>query len=202
MHYSAINEALRVRVGLQKLYPYQSQKHLTTESGPVAGLFSGGDDIRLKAGMSNLNAVLTYLHEVAHLIADRANIGDTPDSRSHNPYFAVLLAVMYRRAGLLDHLSIYEFADKGERVNGEGALPDDRVLIRRFRYVLRRSAQLAALPHSIEAIAALLLKEDVLPLWQGASQSKAKPARQWGVWWCGVAAGALTMAAGVLVVLW
>lgn len=167
-----INEALRERVKLEKLYPWQFEENLHTDGKPCAGQF-----IR-KTGEIFLNAFLkkspnriipVYLHEVGHLIAHKFKLDESLDADAHNQYFAVLVAVMYRRANMLEWLKIYDFCDtkNGQRTFlRDSPMLDDEALIKRFRYILRRSSALAESPLSIEQIAQKIFMQDALTHWR------------------------------------
>lgn len=183
---SIINDDLRRRVGLCRLYPY-SLCNIThclayADLGAQAIVMAREVAIYKPRRISSI-----YLHEVGHIIAAAEGIDDDPDARMHNRYFACLVAVMYRRVGLLDCLHVYDFADTNERQSSFGTsldLPDDGELADRFSYILHRSAQLAPLPLSIEQIARKMYQEDVFPAWTGrAWHTSRKPApSRWRAW--------------------
>lgn len=175
-----INNDLRKRVGLRKLYPYSVVQGLSVGGARCAGCaytFEGA--LFLNADLIGAHAIESvYLHEVGHLIAASAGIDDDPEGRMHNRYFACLVGVMYRRAGLMDRLQIYDFGDTHNRQSFLGEtheLPPDGELISRFAYIIRRSAQLAPMPLTIEQIAAKIYQEDVFPAW-----TETKPRKRAG----------------------
>ncbi|WP_143137148.1 hypothetical protein [Burkholderia ubonensis] len=100
----------------------------------------------------------TYLHEACHLISARYDIDEDPTGIAHNRFFAVLVAVCYRRVNSLKSLQVYEFADTLTVINGEAQGPgamhiSDDELIERFRFIVRESARYARTDWSIERIA-------------------------------------------------
>ncbi len=174
-------------------YQVEFIKDLRNREGiPIGGRATVGG-VELNAELLNATFLrhtrfpVLYLHEVAHVITFRAELFHAPDDDCcpHSRFFAVLLAVLYRRAGLLAYLSVYEFADSPENWNGRGTPPDDSLLIRRFAWIMRRSAQLAALPLSIEGIADVVYREDLRPAWikvyQQQDEQHKKSAR-WLSW--------------------
>lgn len=195
-----INENLRGRVGLRKLYPY------TLADIPYAGqafIQTGEVILNSKIGAFSPSRIASiYLHETAHLIAADEGIDHDPNASMHNRFYACLLAVMYRRAGLLDMLKIYEFGDTIERQGAASKcqeLPSDGELVRRFAYIIRRSAELAPLPLTVEQIARKIYREDVYPLWTKSLQNKAAGprvnAREVVTWALGAVVGSIATAA-------
>lgn len=157
-----INEELRKRVGLEKLYPYSL---MPREREDFAGLaYLQAEEIMMTPSLRDEESIISiYLHEVGHLIANKAGIDEDSTGMNHNKHFACLVAVKYRRAGMLDRLRLYDFSDTHSRLNGEGPMPSDEELISRFTYIIERSAELAPLPLSIEQIAKKIYQEDVVP---------------------------------------
>lgn len=139
-------------VGLERTYEFEVKAK--TDLGRFAGLTYPDGRIELAAGLSEKRAKQVLLHEIGHVIAMRTLLDSAPDSECHNKYFATLVAVMYRRAGLLDALKIYDFADELVHVrwNGDGPLPSDDELVSRFAFIVYRSAVLAKKPWSVEQI--------------------------------------------------
>jgi|GEM_PF-7106482 len=169
-------------------YPVEFVKDLQDRDGNrIGGAASALSGVRMDAAYIGHSRFPTdYLHEVAHVITFRAGLFDAPDSEKcpHNRYFAVILAVLYRRAGQLQELKLYDFADTSERWNGNGPLPADDLIVKRFAYVIRRSSLLADLPLTVEQIAETLYREDFEPLWLNQEQplSKTKISR-WRRWY-------------------
>lgn len=203
-----ITEVLRRKVGLEKLYPYIEQYDLTSDGKPCAGLYNKQTgEIYLNSALEDLSPkrlISTYLHEVGHLIAAQTAIDDAPDASSHNQYFAVLVAVMYRRANMLGSLKIYDFCDteQGQRLYFMNApLPSGEDLVNRFRYIIRCSAALAKSSLTIEQIAAKIFEEDALPHWLGNGPGRAKNEAKisWADLGFGVALGILIAFASILV---
>lgn len=204
----AINEGLARRVGLQKLYPFAVVHDLRDHRGrPLGGYADCGlGQVVLCGGMSNPSRIVgLYLHEAGHLVANAAGIDHDPAGRTHNRYFAALVATMYRRAGILDQLKIYDFADGQEYQNGElppealsvEGMADGAELVERFRYIVHRSAELAASRLTVEAAARKIYREDVFLAWTG--RSWAATATKKATWWPVMAAGA---AVGLFIGLW
>lgn len=194
-----INEALRRRVGLERLYPLEVRHGLKAEGIPCAGFYDGENrKIVIDAIYEDREkaAISIYLHEVGHLIAHKYKLDDAPDAAAHNQYFAVLVATMYRRANMLDSMKIYDFADSsgGARFfNPAEAMLSDEVLVDRFRYVLCRSSELAKSRLSIEKVAQLLFKEDALPHWITGKFPVSR-----SIYWPDIGLGAAGGAAGVV----
>jgi hypothetical protein len=190
-----INESLRKRVRLETLYPHRLKYHLAAEEGvQITGLYRRETgEILIGSYLEDFprRLVGVYLHEVGHLIADKSGLDVSPDADAHNQYFAVLVAVMYRRANLLESLKIYDFCDTsaGQRsfLRHEPLL-DDEDLIARFQYILRRSEQLAKTRLSIEQIAKKLHEEDAIPHWLTAELAMPKAKK---IGWSDVLLGAL-----------
>ncbi|MFZ6767857.1 hypothetical protein ACO0LM_12325 [Undibacterium sp. Di26W] len=162
-----INEELRKCVGLEALYAFKAVDNLKNEftDGIIHGAFrrtTGEIFLNTRLGATPRRAVATYLHEVGHLLAYESCMSTSPNADAHNPYFGVLVAVMYRRANLLEYLEIYDFCDTsvGQRANHLDQMAEDEELIARFTYILRRSARLAKLELSMELLAAKLYYED------------------------------------------
>lgn len=200
-----INEALRERVGLRKLYPYS----LSNITHCTAYADVGAQAVAIAQHVTRYQTrliIAIYLHEVGHIIAGAEGIDHDPGGRTHNRFFACLVAVMYRRLDLLDHLKTYDFADTeaGQKSDDNRQFPADSELARRYAYIIRRSAQLAPLPLSIEQIARKLYREDVCAAWC----APAKPdqaaqriiARDAFTWLLGFAVGIITTAAAAAVV--
>jgi hypothetical protein len=177
-NYPVINKDLCTLVGLEKLYPYCLVSDLRLNEKPIAGVFIKSEGIiHLKAELSPKGLLAAYLHEVGHAIAAKSGLEYTPDADAHNEYFAVLVAVMYRRVKVLDMLKIYDFCDteKGQSFYVDaGILPSDETLIRRFEYIIQTSSKLASKPLTIEQIAKKLWEEEVLDLWNTATPKKVK----------------------------
>ncbi|HUW51555.1 MAG TPA: hypothetical protein VMV75_11130 [Sulfuricella sp.] len=176
---------LRRLCKLDEDYQVQFVKNLKDrDENPVAGIASALSGVRMDAALiGHWQFPALYLHEVAHVIAFRAGLFDAPDSDKcpHNRYFAVILAVLYRRAGLLNHLKLYDFTDTSEHWNGSGPMPADGLIIRRFAYIIRRSAQLAPLPLTVEHIAEKIYWEDFEPTWINQAPTPSKVSR-WRAW--------------------
>lgn len=204
-----INEALRERVGLEKLYPYTIEENLGASDGyPCSGLLdrkTGEIFINASLAQHKHKLIAVYLHEVGHLIAGKAGLDSTPGASSHNPYFAVLVAVMYRRQNSLEALSVYDFCDTaaGQRFyDRDSPILADGKLIERFEYIMRRSSQFAETSITIEQIADFLYKNEAIEHWTTgklASIPKKMP-------WLDVMLGALvgisgTAATGALAAL-
>lgn len=179
----AVNDQLRALVHLETLYPYEIQVDLRSGGKPCSGLYCPAKkQIVLNARLqrSPKSFIAVYLHEVGHLIAHRYLLDDSPDAAAHNQYFGVLVAVMYRRANILDRFEIYDFCDTtaGQRFDCEDApILDDANLIKRFDYILRRSSEFEKTSLTIEQIAHKLFYEDVLKHWRTGEfdWQKAKP---------------------------
>lgn len=164
--YQHINEELCRSLGLSRFYPFHVE-----ECGPNrAGYFVAAahcvagervhDEPRIviDSGLGEETATAVYLHELAHLLAYEAGHHRLPDSETHTPIFAVILAVMYRRFDaanglgqrkMMGHLWLYDFCD--DEFGTAGPLSDDEI-IARFVYVVDRSAELASSRDSIESI--------------------------------------------------
>lgn len=180
---STINEHLQKRVGLRRLYPFSVAKGLrcTAYADIVASVVVMASDAH-DYNTRRIEAI--YLHEVGHLIAASVGIDDDPSGRTHNRFFACLVAVMYRRAGLMDRLTLYDFADTHERqgaLSENQDLPPNDELVERFSYIICRSAQLAPLPLTIEQVAALIYREDCERAWLKLLQPPRKVSR-WRSW--------------------
>lgn len=198
-----INEGLRRKVGLERLYPYSTAKTLEAGGVSLGGLAmtcANPKHIVLTQDLDPTNkrqVAEFYLHEVAHLIAASEGLDqETPaeDVTPHNQFFACLVAVMYRRLGILPYMRIFDFSDTQTRkgVSGSGG-PADLELVMRFDYIIRRSAQLAPLPLSIESLARKIYREDLLKNWQsneGDPQvTRRDCGRDWLGWFQGVVVG-------------
>ena len=125
--------------------------------------------------------IYVYLHEIAHIVSFFAGTVRAPDSQVHNKYFATILAIMYRRAGILSSISLYDFSDTIFRTNGalptymtkaffdsldnEGH-PSNSDLIERFGYVIETSSRLADSNLTVEAAARQLATSDFAADWQ------------------------------------
>lgn len=128
----------------------------------------------------------SFLHEVCHAVAHRAGFqGDF-----HSRYFGLLVAVVYRRTGMLDCLKLYDFADSEQRMNGKGPLPGADELGDRLAFIVSRSATLARSNDSLEQIAAQLVDEEFAEALHG-SPHRLRPAVSfpWGVFVAGMCAG-------------
>ena len=171
---TTIDDALRKRVQLEKLYPFEMVVGLTDDNGDeCTGLFFyETKEIKIRAGQTKKRTVATYLHEVGHLIAAKNSLSTTPKANIHNQYFAVLVAIMYRRCDLLPSLKYYDFADGANRQRADSDEPelDDAEILERFEYIIRRSSDLAPKNLSIEQIAKILFDEDALPEWKNISK--------------------------------
>lgn len=186
MLYEGINESLRVQVGLERLYPYTVEHDLISPdtNRPLLGMANTETGcITLTGDMRTRQCASTYLHEVGHIIASIARIDQSPGSSVHNQYFATLVAVMYRRSNLFDRLKVYDFCETDESSylhypNSPPPAADDE-LIKRFSYVLRKSARFAQTALTIEQIAGRIFKEDVFPAWE----NKPSPARPKKIAW-------------------
>lgn len=178
-------DELRHLCGISEEYHVEFIKELRDRDGnPIGGRATALSGIQMDAKFrGHIQFVPVYLHELAHVVAFRAGLFNAPDNEKcpHNRYFAVILAILYRRAGCLGALSFYDFADSLERWNGSGPIPDDELIIRRFVYIIRRSTQLAKLPLSIEQIAELIYREDFEPVWLNQSMQPRKVSR-WRSW--------------------
>lgn len=207
-----ITPALMKQVKLDQAYPYSFVENLTDETGKaISGRAWFNEwhielDINLRPG--RLQAV--YLHEVGHLIANNKKIDQAPGANVHNQYFAALVAVMYRRAGLLDRMMIYDFADQTHYLNGapsedfafaDEGMADGDELVARFRYIIATSARFAPSDLSIEAIASEIFYESVFPAWTGCNRptGDSRPRRWVSLW--PLATGALCGLAGAAVML-
>lgn len=190
-----LNDDLRRQIGLEKFYPFSVMMR-GDHAGGVA--YTNGGVVALSPTLpSRDSVVLVYLHEVGHLIANGAGIDSDASGRLHNRYFACLVAVMYRRAGLLDRLEIYDFGDTHSRQNGIGGpLPDGRELVERFSYVVTRSAQFAASPLTIERIAEVIFEEDMVSAWR-SGHLKQRNTEAATFAWGTLAGAALAMLASV-----
>lgn len=179
MNYSScINEALRRRAGLEKLYHYEVQKNLTVDGSSCGGVvrhISTYELILLTDGMHDSGVQAVYLHEVAHIICFKNDIHNPEHLIDHCQYFACLVAIMYRRTGLLYCLRIYDFGEfqRPELYEERQNLTDDE-LIKRFEYVMRRSNYFAPLPLTMEQIAKRIFDEDIFPFY-GKSQNDTLP---------------------------
>lgn len=193
-----INDQLCERVRLAELYPFELKNDLQSNGKQCAGMFIQ------KTGEIFINAIFknnperligTYLHEVGHLIAHKFKLDKSLDADAHNQYFAALVAVMYRRAGILHMLKIYDFCDteSGQRYLKDEPMLDDEALVERFQYVLRRSSALAKSRLTIEQIAKMLYIKDSLPHWHTGRFSASR-----AIYWPDIALGG---AFGVSVVL-
>lgn len=181
-----ITSDLQRRVGLRYLYPFSVVSGLRcsayanlAESIVVLG--------REQHDYSRRRIEALYLHEVGHIVARNARIDDDPTGRTHNRFFACLVAVMYRRTGLLDRLTIYDFGDTYERQGWQTddlQLPPDDELVERFHYAITRSAQLAPRPQLVEEIADVIRRRDCEPSWIRASLAPKMP--RW-LSWLGIA---------------
>ncbi|MFZ6767856.1 hypothetical protein ACO0LM_12320 [Undibacterium sp. Di26W] len=162
-----INEVLKERVGLEKLYAFKVKDNLVSRvtGKQINGLFCySTKEILLDSslGDSPRKCVAIYLHEVGHLLALEYCMDTSPNADAHNPYFAVLVVTMYRRANLLEYLKLYDFCDTsaGQRAYHLDEMPEDEELIARFEYIVRRSASLANSDLSMEQLATKLYFED------------------------------------------
>jgi hypothetical protein len=175
-------DELRRTCRIDEDYPVKFVMDLKDRTGqPVAGLATQyGIQIDRSFLEHPLFAVL-YLHEVAHVVAFRAGLCDTPDDERciHNKYFGAIQAVLFRRAENLRYMKIYDFADSMTSSNGQGQLPSDETLLRRFAYTIRRSAKLASIPIAIEHIAEIIYREDFEPVWLAKAQQPTRPPRWW-----------------------
>lgn len=197
-----INEDLRKRVGLEQLYPYSIAKDLKVGDYGAGGqaLISDGHIILSdRLNPDSIERVMEYyLHEVGHLVTCAAGLQQEPDGQiQHNRFFACLVAIMYRRAGILPYLAVYDFGDIATRQGPYGfGAPTDQELIERFGYIIRRSAELAPLPLSIESLARKIAREDLPQVWQKTQEITGEMARHdWAGWLYGVGVGVLSTAA-------
>ena len=166
----------RLKADLEQVYSFSLDPNLFSNGKPSSGVAYDGcchvllnHQFRAKEGFLSV-----YLHEVAHLIAERAGITKSLYASYHNPFFAALLMMMYRRVGCVDYLQIYDFADTKHRVNGnvpwwseqsESWMPSDELLISRFTYVLHTSKKLAKSSMSVEQAAQWLRRNDFEREW-------------------------------------
>lgn len=181
----------RQLVRLSGTYPFELSTDVSDENGiPRAGIATHDGRIVMNslAWQSRKRFLAIYLHEVGHIVARSANIDDDPAGRIHNKYFGVLVATMYRRANLLDHLKVYDFADGLACPDGSThpqvgeEIADGEALIARFRYIVRRSAQLARSSLTIEAAAEWVFRNDLLPDWAARPSQPAAPGPWWAFW--------------------
>lgn len=188
------NEAEQL-VNLEHSYSFSIDPSL-----PYSGIMVNGGIIIKHMYSSRHGFLATYLHEIAHIICSSAGLDFSPDSRHHSRYFACLLFLMYRRAGIIDQLSVYDFGDTMYRENGklpymhefqraeldDDGWPSDSQLIDRFTFAVQRSRQLDRPGLSIER-AALLLKADLQAEWEAYSSASPSVAaagpfrRLWGI---------------------
>jgi hypothetical protein len=172
-YYSVINEELRKLAGLEKLYPYSID---ASTAGPrlYSGLCHNELGIVLSPRLSDEGAQVVYLHEVAHLIDKNCRFDDMPNYHAHNKYFGVLVAVMYRRAGLLRSLKVYDFAETPTTgYDGQPALDDE--LIRRFNFIINESGRFSGTAATIEQIAKYLHRYHIAS--KPAKRKTPKPIR-------------------------
>lgn len=180
-------------VGVRSRIPVEIVKDLRSPEGVRIGGCASvtNNKICIGAGYTNDGFLSIYLHEVAHFIASKTGLSSTHNSDCHTAYFATLVAVMYRRSKLIDDLKIYDFADDNasdEKRLEKGVTVSDAELVRRFRYIITRSAFYAPTKLSIEEIAEDIYKRDVKPLFDPPAP-KRKPSKP--VNWLDVALGAL-----------
>lgn len=182
----------RELVNLEDDYPFYVIKDLELDGEQVGGYCRStlfwtelllGDGWRTKKGFLDL-----YLHEVAHAVANNAGLHSALHGVSHNKYFATILSVMYRRAGLFDRLSLYDFADGLNYVNGKPSpdsdegMVDGRELALRFSYIVNMSARLARSNLSIEATGKWLYENDYFDEETGMVRKKKKTSSRWAFW--------------------
>lgn len=114
-----------------------------------------------------------WLHEVMHKVVADHGLSATPDAQTHHEIFGVLLAVAYRRAGLLSSLDIYDFGDRFLYENSAANAYhsstdpmnqpcDGQELVDRFEYIIKRSAEMAATGRTIEELARWIVKNDFM----------------------------------------
>lgn len=177
----------RELVKLENDYPFYVIKDIELDGEPVGGYCHPtplwtelilGDGWRTKKGFLAL-----YLHEVAHAVAFHTSLHFAPHGEAHNKYFATILGVMYRRAGLFDRLKLYDFADGLNYVNGKPSpdsseeMVDGRELVLRLAYIVSTSAKLARSNLSIEAAANWLYENDYFNEEMGIVRKKKIPVR-------------------------
>lgn len=193
---AVVNEDLRRLAGLERLYPFREEniKGCTAYADPFSQYVVLSENV---TAYESRGIMAVYLHEVAHLIAAAENIEDEPTGRTHNRYFACLVAVMYRRLGILDRLTTYDIGDTYDR-QAWGDLPPDTELLSRYRYAILRSAELAPLPLSVEAIARKLRK-DADGAWEEHAQrtNDSSATRDFVQWGLGFVVGVMTTGAAL-----
>lgn len=198
MYDRIINQELRKRVGLEQLYPYSVAKDFSVGDVATGGLalVSEGHVI-LAYNLTPEQVPAYYLHEVAHLVTCAAGLEQDPSGPvQHNRFFACLVAIMYRRAGILERLGVYDFGDTSTRLGPYGSgTPTDQELVERFEYIIRRSAELAALPLSVESLARKIAREDLPKVWSQAEKTGDESRREWASWLLGFAVGTITATA-------
>jgi hypothetical protein len=155
-------------IGLRERIPFQIVPELRDENGYpfTGGAYLTENRIEIRAGLTGNQFLTVYMHEVAHFIASNAGIDDTLYSQNHTAYFATLVAVMYRRSKDLHKLKVYDFADSNigdAAVLENGVIVSDDDLIKRFRYIIKRSAYYAPTSMTIEEIASDIYERDVRP---------------------------------------
>lgn len=212
MYDHIINENLQKKVRLERLYPYSTVNDFEVGEVQLGGLaLQNCGHIILAQDLDPKNkrrVVEFYLHEVAHLVAANEGLEQEHPSQDvipHNRFFACLVAIMYRRVGILPYMRIFDFGDTQTRRGafGSGA-PLDRELVMRFDYIINRSAQLAPLPLSIESLARKIYREDLLKNWQSEDVGEPQVARRdcgrdWLGWFQGMMVGIVITGAACLV---
>jgi hypothetical protein len=131
-HYPELNSALCALVGLDRFYPFRVSKNL--KFAGLAHIQQDGE-IELACDLGGA-ATRVYLHEVAHVVAFEFGFNETLNCDSHNQYFAALVVLMYRRAGILDAFKVYDFY---------GSSIDDRdaaTLAARFEFAITQGEEL------------------------------------------------------------